>query len=163
MPTLSQTNEVVDIVLKIAGGLLAILLTVTAFLLRRHIKRWDDDIKKLDEKAEVLQKRIEEVAGLVTERFEECLSSITEGAVHDLHAEVESLKREWSDLRVHIPEHYLPRTDFVRDNTIIDGKVSALFRKFDRIEVALDFLKEQLDKLLARRSASNGQGTGDAA
>ena len=71
----------------------------------------------------------------------------------EIAVEINELKNEWADLRAHIPEHYLPRQDFIRDNTILDGKISALFRKFDRVEVKLDFLVEHLEK----GSASNGE------
>ena len=144
MPT--PQPAVFDYLWKAAAAVLVVLVGLLGYLFRRHFKRWDEDIAKLETKSEELHQKIEDAFTTLGNKVEGYRVSFSEGLAHDLRREIDEMKKEWADLRAHIPEHYLPRVDFIRDNTILDGKVSAMFRKFDRIEVKLDFLTEQISK-----------------
>jgi len=146
MPILAPHADWLDALWKVAVVVLGVLFGVIGFLLNRTFKRRDDDLEKLQEKSDELHQKVEDAVAALGSKVEGYRTSFAEGLAHDLRIEIDEVKREWADLRAHIPEHYLPRVDFIRDNTVIDGKISALFRKFDRIEVKLDFLTEQLSK-----------------
>ena len=153
MPSFQAPPDLVDKILKIAGAVLIVLVGVLGWFLRNQFKHYDEDIRKLEKKAEDLTKKLEEALTSMTQRVDGYRAFFIDGTGRDMREEINELKNEWADLRAHIPEHYLPRQDFIRDNTILDGKISALFRKFDRVEVKLDFLVEHLEK----GSASNGE------
>jgi tetrahydromethanopterin S-methyltransferase subunit G len=147
------TADSFDVAWKIGAATVAVLVAVIGWFIRRHFKIYDDEFEKLSDRANKLDEKINHVVDSVASHLEDYRSSLTE-LMTEVRREINDVQVEWADLRAHIPEHYLPRADFIR-NTILDGKVSALFRKFDRIEIKLDFVKEQLEKRASNRGGED--------
>lgn len=151
-----------DLFYKIAGGVVALLLAIIAFLLRSKIKQYDKQFDDLEERADKLHDQIDAMIKEAAAKVEACRvtrQTATDGATGKLRDELSSLKSEMSSLREAIPERYLPRTDFIRGHTILEGKIMALFRKFDRIEAKLDaYLELEQDPDDDGVVGSNGGG-----
>jgi hypothetical protein len=147
-----------ETVLKVASIIVGALIGLVGYFLRHTIKSYEERFDDLERKIDSQHLNTDSLVAGQSDRMVNCRESHNSTfavLTASVRKDLDDIKKDMSALKEAIPEKYLPRNDFIRDFTIVDGKVSALFRKFDRVEAKLDLLLERGED---SEGAKNGEG-----